>query len=315
MSNVNNPMVSIIIPVYNGSNYLEFAINCALEQDYENIEVIVVNDGSCDDGKTEQVALSFGDKIRYFRKENGGVSSALNYGIRVMRGEYFSWLSHDDGYSASKVSDAICMLKNASMIDKKCVAFTGGYFINGKNEIIKDFANPFKKNTVYFGAEVVNMMTRTSTLNGCCFLIPRRVFDDVAMFEENLRYSQDSLMWYRMFLCGYSLISDNKKNVINRVHPEQVTSTRRDLYEHDAVIISKELAPALLESDSTGTVLYNYIKRHARQNCKTSISYLRQYAANSKALPLVKTVALDFYIFFGKIRYYAVGYAKKVLLR
>ena len=99
MSSAVTPKVSIIIPVYNGSNYLDNAINCALCQTYENLEVIVVNDGSTDEGKTREIALKYSDKIRYFEKANGGVSSALNLGIREMGGEYFSWLSHDDVYT------------------------------------------------------------------------------------------------------------------------------------------------------------------------------------------------------------------------
>ena len=58
------------------------AIDSALSQTYENIEVIVVNDGSNDDGKTRNIALSYGYKIRYFEKENGGVATALNLGIK-----------------------------------------------------------------------------------------------------------------------------------------------------------------------------------------------------------------------------------------
>ena len=73
---MENILVSIVIPVYNGANYLSEAIDSALAQTYKNIEIIVVNDGSKDDGATEKVALSYGDKIRYFHKENGGVSSA-----------------------------------------------------------------------------------------------------------------------------------------------------------------------------------------------------------------------------------------------
>ena len=91
-----DPKVSIIIPVYNGANYVSEAIDSALAQTYKNIEIIVVNDGSSDDGATEKIAKSYGDRIRYFAKENGGVSSALNFGIRQMTGEWFSWLSHDD---------------------------------------------------------------------------------------------------------------------------------------------------------------------------------------------------------------------------
>ena len=76
------PLVSIVMPVYNGSNYMREAIDSALAQTYSNIEVIVVNDGSNDDGKTDAIAKEYGDRIRYFIKENGGCASALNLGIK-----------------------------------------------------------------------------------------------------------------------------------------------------------------------------------------------------------------------------------------
>ena len=112
---MNNPKVSIIIPCYNGEKYLKNAIDSALSQSYENIEVIVVNDGSEDD--TEKIALEYGKKIRYFKKKNGGVSSALNLGIKEMEGEYFSWLSHDELMAIPDGKYA--KLYNSQFADKK----------------------------------------------------------------------------------------------------------------------------------------------------------------------------------------------------
>lgn len=60
MNNTFNPLVCIVIPVYNGSNFLAQAIDAALAQTYKNIEVVVVNDGSKDDDATEKIALSYG---------------------------------------------------------------------------------------------------------------------------------------------------------------------------------------------------------------------------------------------------------------
>lgn len=80
-------LVSIVIPVYNGSNFVREAIDSALNQTYDKVEVIVVNDGSNDGGRTDKILRSYGDKITYINKENGGVSTALNVGIKQAKGK------------------------------------------------------------------------------------------------------------------------------------------------------------------------------------------------------------------------------------
>ena len=128
------PLVSIVIPVYNGGNFMREAIDSALAQTYENIEVIVVNDGSCDNGETDRIARSYGDRIRYFLKENGGVSTALNIGIQNMRGEYFSWLSHDDAYHPGKIQQQIAEL--SALEDKTTVIKCGTEYMDASSAII-----------------------------------------------------------------------------------------------------------------------------------------------------------------------------------
>ncbi len=70
-ANTFMPKVSIVIPVYNGADYLADAIDSALVQDYDNKEIIVVNDGSTDDGATEAIVSDYGTRLRYFFKPNG----------------------------------------------------------------------------------------------------------------------------------------------------------------------------------------------------------------------------------------------------
>ena len=129
---MNHPLVSIIIPVYNGSKYMCEAIESALSQTYDNIEILLINDGSADGGKTEEIALSYGNKIKYFYKENGGVSSALNFGIKNMKGEYFSWLSHDDSYEPKKIEKQILSLQDK----KKCVSICNTKTIDKNSNLI-----------------------------------------------------------------------------------------------------------------------------------------------------------------------------------
>ena len=147
-----NPKVSIIIPVYNGSDYMREAIDSALSQTYDNIEIIVVNDGSKDNGESERIALTYGDKIRYIYKENGGVSTALNEGIRHMSGEYFSWLSHDDVYTPDKIKKSVLALSQLS--DKTTVIRCDSMHIDKNSEPIKMKHSALENNN---GTVVVNV--------------------------------------------------------------------------------------------------------------------------------------------------------------
>src|ERR1035441_8183345 len=76
--------VSVIIPAFNASRYIRHTLRSVLDQDYRNVEIIVVNDGSTDD--TEESVREFGGQVRYLRKKNGGQGSARNAGMAVACG-------------------------------------------------------------------------------------------------------------------------------------------------------------------------------------------------------------------------------------
>lgn len=207
-----HPLVSIVIPVYNGSNYLKEAIDSALAQTYDNIEVLVINDGSNDNGATEAIAKSYGDKIRYFSKENGGVATALNMGIENMRGEYFSWLSHDDVYFKYKIKSQIELIKN----NEKFVFVYGGYQLidcNGNiiNNIIPDIVYPSKDKKLHLYRGLIN---------GCTVLINRNVFEDIGIFDVRYQTTQDYHMWNKI-LHRYKCIGINDVVCKTRIHREQ----------------------------------------------------------------------------------------------
>ena len=92
-----NGLISIIIPVYNLEEYIQFNIDNMLSQTYENIEVIYVDDGSSDSSAQIIKAAAQNDsRIKYYYKENGGVSSARNLGIEKAAGEYIMFVDGDD---------------------------------------------------------------------------------------------------------------------------------------------------------------------------------------------------------------------------
>jgi glycosyltransferase involved in cell wall biosynthesis len=217
MSDIFQPLVSIVIPVYNGSNYMREAIDSAIAQTYQNIEIIVVNDGSNDNGKTREIALSYGDKIRYFEKENGGVSTALNLGIKEMRGEYFSWLSHDDVYYPNKISRQIEELNKLE--DKKTIIYSDYEIINEKsnklyNLNLRDQHEYRKLNNGLYA-------TLNGCLNGCCMLISKEIFDFVGLFDPKLKYTQDYDLWFRFFSENYKVYFIDELLLKSRVHENQ----------------------------------------------------------------------------------------------
>jgi glycosyltransferase involved in cell wall biosynthesis len=208
---VREPKVSVIIPVYNGSNYLKQAIDSALAQTYSNIEVIVVNDGSNDNGATEQIAESYGSKIRYYYKKNGGVATALNLGMKKMKGEYFSWLSHDDMYYQDKVEKQINFLAKQNF--KKV-------FLYSNYSILRDqLITP-----VVHNHEMLIRKPKYSLLRGCVngitVLIPKTILDEMGYFNEELRCTQDYDYW-RKIEAKYDFVHMEEVLSITRLHSAQ----------------------------------------------------------------------------------------------
>ena len=216
---MNIPKVSIIIPVYNGEDYIREAIDSALNQTYRNIEIIVVNDGSVDD--TEKIAMSYGDKIRYFKKENGGVSSALNLGIREMQGEYFSWLSHDDVYYPGKISAQIEAIGESDRNKKR---FSYGNY-TCLQEVAKTYQSVTSANKLYGElCEKSLFPVLFNLINGCTVLIHKSLFDENGLFDENFDTSQDYDMWFRL-LRNEDPVYIEKSLVITRMHSKQGSKT------------------------------------------------------------------------------------------
>lgn len=231
MNEKYTPLISIVIPVYNGSNYMREAIDSALAQTYKNTEIIVVNDGSKDDGATRDVALSYGERIRYFEKENGGSSSALNMGIANMKGEWFSWLSHDDLYVPEKLEKQIEFINSigADIAEiSKHIFFSASDMIDADGKIIRasnyeqarvlsDKVEKFPHNGYLIAEPTVY------SFHGCSCLIHKAAFADVGTLDESLRLINDVDLWYRLYAAGYKVHYIPESLVKGRVHSAQVS--------------------------------------------------------------------------------------------
>ena len=210
-----NPKVSIVIPVYNGEDYINEAIDSALAQTYENCEIIVVDDGSTDG--TETVVKSYGDKIRYFYKENGGVSSALNVGIGYMKGKYFQYLPHDDLLHPDKIEKNIRAIQQSG--NEMSIVWSGWNFKYMDGRGVKKFEILSK----YAGEEQLTNSVFPllfSLVNTVTVLINKKFFEKVGLFNTELYTSQDYDMWFRTFI-GQKTIYLNEALIDYRIHNQQ----------------------------------------------------------------------------------------------
>ncbi len=268
MPHIENPLVTIIIPVYNGSKYLSQAIDSALAQTYKNIEVLVINDGSIDNGATEAIAKSYGNKIIYIYKPNGGVSSALNLGIKEMKGSFVSWLSHDDLYLPNKIEHQMSFIINLAREKKldieNCVVYSPIMVVNSEGKFItkSHSLSMTIQDPTYVFSNLIGF-----NLCGCASLIPRKIFEKIGVFDEKLLTVQDADFWYRILFTGHSYYYDNTYLVKNRRHQGQTSHIMKDewIKEIDAfqsALIKKIQANEFLSNINVflGLAKFLYIK-------------------------------------------------------
>lgn len=215
-----NPKVSIVIPVYNGSNYMIEAIDSALSQTYSNCEVIVINDGSTDDGKTDKIAKSYGDRIRYFVKENGGVATAVNLGIEKMTGEYFAWLSHDDFFYPQKIEKQIEAVKKSDIKNPIVHSNFDFLYMDTNKKIEIDWLLHYEKSQL----EESNFAPIFLCIHGSTLLIHKSHFERVGMYDIKLKSTQDSEFLFRVMRNQKSIFVAESL-MVGRIHKEQGQQT------------------------------------------------------------------------------------------
>lgn len=296
------PLVSIIIPVYNGSNFLRQSIDSALGQSYPNVEVIVVNDGSDDEGRTEAIALSYGHRIRYIFKPNGGVSSALNEGIRNMKGEYFSWLSHDDLYTPDKIRHQVERLPRGN---PRAVVLCSCRQIDKETNFLPEIRRLkcFESDFTAHWRDALKLLWKQGYFNGCAMLIPKAVFEECGGFHEDLRFCQDLLMWIRIFLHKYSLIYVNQPDVYYRIHDAQLTQTGRALYYLDSLRIAQLLLPELCGAEKEfRELLYDFARNNAIYNNPKVVSMCIRASETEQLLTHHQMAKLHILSGYGALR-------------
>lgn len=198
------PLISIIIPTYNRSHYVQLTIDSALAQTYPNTEVIVVDDGSTDN--TEAALQRYGERIRYIKQENQGESVARNVAIEVSQGECVALLDSDDLWQPDKLEKQSALLQNQPEVG--LVSCHVG-IVNACGDVVS--AGPVhpeqQSDKVSLEALVLNSPVHASTI-----LVRKECLDELGGFDTTIRYGEDWDFCLRMaskyqvgFITGPSL--------------------------------------------------------------------------------------------------------------
>jgi glycosyltransferase involved in cell wall biosynthesis len=167
------PLVSCIVPCYNGARYLGECLESILGQTHEPLEVIVVDDGSTD--ASPDVIAGFGSRVRYHRRENGGPAAACNTGLALATGEFIAFLEQDDLWSPGKVRRQLLEFAADPALDY-CVSFIQNFWVPELEAEASRYLDLPVMQPVP-GYVVQTLLAR------------RRAFDTVGPFAEELRFA------------------------------------------------------------------------------------------------------------------------------
>jgi len=201
---------------------LEECINSALNQTYQDIEIIAVDDGSTDN--SPKILEKYSDKIKIITKTNGGTASALNAGIKKATGDWIKWLSADDLLYPNAVEELI-LIAEKFQNKKKTILYSNYDIVNSSGKVIKQFIELNYNDMKPFDVNVVLLDHFIG--NGTTSLIHKMALDEYGYFDEKIGYQEDHELWLRFclqFNCRLYLVP--KSLAKYRVHEKQLTLTK-----------------------------------------------------------------------------------------
>ena len=217
------PLVSVIIPVYNGARFLRAALESVFAQTYRPIEVIVVDDGSSD--ASGGIAESF-PEVHYIRQENQGVAAARNNGIEVARGEFFAFLDQDDLWTPEKLKVQIEHLLSNPQI---------GYTLTNQQY----FLEPGTPLPAWFRKDLLSSV-HTGWVLGT-LVVRRTTFEQVGGFATGYSAANDSDWFFRAKAADVPMEVVPELLLLKRIHENNDSSRAKEILSELLKVVKSSL--------------------------------------------------------------------------
>jgi glycosyltransferase involved in cell wall biosynthesis len=209
------PEVSVVIPAYNGENYIRDAIKSVLGQSYGRFEIIVVDDGSTDSTRDIVDEFSEYSQIRYMYQSNAGHGAARNTGIRHSKGRYICFLDQDDLYEGNSLESRIRFLERNHQVGLVCSDFREAFMSEDGTSLTytQNYLDKFgivqktPSDCIDSDSEeacIFNQHVHVAFVTQGCFvwvgtaMVRKSVIDDIGLFDEGLRWSPDIDLFIRI---------------------------------------------------------------------------------------------------------------------
>lgn len=180
------PLVSIILPVYNGEQYLNECLASIYNQSFQDYELIIINDGSTD--RTKEILEAHKHRATILHQENKGVSNAMNKGIELAQGKYICFIAHDDMYHPDKLKTNVFYMASLDV----GIVYSDAYHIDG-NKVTLHKAPEYDPNVLLIRNYINNnaVMVKKECLD-------RLKQSDGYYYDETLTSCMDGDMWIRL---------------------------------------------------------------------------------------------------------------------
>lgn len=256
MPEIENPLVSVIIPSYNSRHWVGQAIDSVLNQTYPNVEIIVVDDGSTD-GTADFLRDKYGDKIKYIYQPNGGLGNARNTGIRHAEGNFISFLDADDLLLPEKIAHQVQYFREHPEY--------GVVYCNLWCVYEEDTENWHEPPPVYqlggASGDVLPDLLKRNLMVPHAAMIRRECLDRVGYFYEQAQGVEDWDLWLRLAGQGFEFGYLDERAILYRVRQTSMSHNnykmRLNLYRVFAhireAIPAERLQPALAQTGLAGT--------------------------------------------------------------